>query len=72
VNWKPMLNAPKDGKDILLRFDNWGGSSVVVQGCWFSSPKEIDDGWETPFGSIGEPDAWMDLPAAAADSAIQR
>ena len=30
----------------------------------FSSPKEIDDGWETIIGFIGEPTHWLPVPPA--------
>lgn len=69
MDWKPIETAPKDC-DVLLWYEDdrpvgrdgpgleRGGA---IQGWWFSSPKEIDDGWETVIGFIGEPTHWTEL-----------
>lgn len=62
INWIEIKDLPenmKDGTCLLLWFNTPNTPShigdVVIEGWWFSSPKEIDDGWETPMGFIGEP-----------------
>ena len=56
--WQPIETAPKDETSLLLFLPGKG----IIEGWYFSSPKEIDDGWETIIGSIGEPTHWMPLP----------
>lgn len=63
---QPIDSAPKD-RNILLRFPGNPFTDAVsepfwIEGYWFSSPKEIDDGWETEMGSLGEPTLWAELP----------
>lgn len=62
---KPIETAPKD-ITILLRFEAMPMYSITeptwIEGWWFSSPKEIDDGWETYFGFVGEPTHWAPMP----------
>jgi hypothetical protein len=55
--WQPLDTAPRNGKYILLFIPNYG----VIQGFYFTSPKQFEDGWETIVGSIGEPTFWMPL-----------
>ena len=66
MKWQPIATAPRDETSVLLFYPanpvgdfSMGG---VIEGWYFSSPKEIDDGWETIVGSIGEPTHWMPLP----------
>src|SRR3989304_5829838 len=61
--WQPIETAPRDGTEILLATTLFDGEPVIVSGWWFSSPKEIDDGWETPVGFHGDPPHWRHLPA---------
>ena len=56
----PIASAPQDGTPILLYFG--GEYEGWIEGWWFSSPKQIDDGWETIIGSIGEPTHWLEHP----------
>ena len=66
MNWQPIETAPKDGTEILLHFRYSAlreePESFVSSGWWFSSPKQIDDGWLTDHGFIGEPTHWVALP----------
>ena len=59
TEWQPIETAPDDGYPVLLWYANYDG---MIQGWWFSSPKGIDDGWETIIGTIGNPTHWMPLP----------
>lgn len=63
MDWQTIDTAPKDGTEILLYYDQEGFMGCV-QGWWFSSPKEINDGWEFEWGFIGDPGPthWMPLP----------
>ncbi len=76
--WRPIYSAPTDGTEVLLWYppDRRPGSSGpglesggAIQGWWFSSPKQIDDGWETVIGFIGDPTHWADLPEDPINSA---
>jgi hypothetical protein len=60
--WRPIETAPRDGTEVLLYTTAFNGEWIVVQGAYFSSPKQIDDGWETAFGFHGEPTHWQPLP----------
>jgi hypothetical protein len=63
MRWRPIATAPKDGIAILLWYpDRESFNPGAIEGWYFSSPKEIDDGWETIIGTIGEPTHWMPLP----------
>ena len=66
MKWQPIATAPRDETSVLLYFSCNGIGECqfhgVIEGWYFSSPKEIDDGWETIIGSIGEPTHWMPLP----------
>lgn len=70
--WMLVERAPRDGRHVLLLFApdekrfilEEGGA---IEGWYFSSPKEIDDGWETYLGSIGDPVAWAQLPSETDD-----
>lgn len=55
--WRPIETAPRD-RQILLYIPGKG----AIEGWWFSSPKEIDDGWETIVGFWGDPTGWTELP----------
>jgi hypothetical protein len=73
--WQLIKTVPKDGRSVLLftppssaltdaPYYSTGGMWV---GYWFSSPKEIDDGWQEPTfggspGDAWEPTHWMPLP----------
>ena len=60
-----ISTAPKDGTEVLLYFDAQGHKNDVtgwIEGWWFSSPKESDDGWETIIGFIGKPKLWLPRP----------
>ncbi len=65
---EPIDTALKDGTAYLLFFPFvLENGQMVFEGGWiegyyFSSPKEIDNGWETIIGSIGEPTHWLPLP----------
>jgi hypothetical protein len=67
-DWQPMATAPKDGTIILLRYADDQPNPGAIEGWWFSSPKQNDDGWETIVGTIGEPSWWMPLPDDPVDS----
>ena len=56
MTWQPIATAPKDGTAVLLYIAE---EDAVIEGWWFSSPKQIDDGWETVIGFWGEPTYWM-------------
>ncbi len=58
-----MEGAPLDGTSILLGFAESSLGPCWIEGWWFSSPKEIDDGWETVAGFIGDPSWWVILPS---------
>lgn len=62
--WQPIDTAPRDETIVLLFYPTAepDGSECIIEGVYFSSPKEIDDAWETRFGSIGDPSFWMPLP----------
>lgn len=62
AKWRPIETAPKDGTPVLLFFPAGPHHGGAIEGWWFSSPKEIDDGWETIIGTIGEPTHWRPLP----------
>lgn len=62
--WETIENAKRDGTVYLLWFprstlpreiSDSVDVGLSIDGWYFSSPKEIDDGWQTAFGSIGEP-----------------
>jgi hypothetical protein len=56
----PIASAPRENEtSVLLYYPNHHG---WIEGWWFSSPKEIDDGWDTIIGSIGEPTHWLPVP----------
>lgn len=57
--WRTIESATKDETPRLLYFPAKG----AIEGWWFASPKEIDDGWETVIGFIGEPTHWMPMSA---------
>lgn len=61
--WRTIDSAPKDGTEVLLYTTAFSGEWIIVQGAYFSSPKEIDNGWETQFGFHGEPTHWKPLPS---------
>jgi hypothetical protein len=69
--WEPIASAKKDGTPYLLWFpvstlpeaiavsvDDVG---LAIDGWYFASPKAIDDGWTTAFGSIGEPTHFAEI-----------
>lgn len=65
MDWQPIETAPNDGTHILLWFgpsDAPNAIEGIIQGWWFKSAKQIDDGWETIIGFIGEPTHWMPCP----------
>ena len=67
MTWQPIETAPRDETPVLLFYapsETYGrpASGGIIEGWYFSSPKQIDDGWETIVGSIGEPTHWMPLP----------
>jgi hypothetical protein len=71
IEWFPIKEIPegmKDGTCLLLWFKSPNTTKeigdIVVEGWWFSSPKGLDDGWETPLGFIGEPSyfAYLNSP----------
>lgn len=61
--WRPIETAKRDGTHVLLYTTSFNGEWLTIEGWYFSSPKEIDDGWETEFGFHGEPTHWMPLPS---------
>lgn len=72
VAWKKIAEARKDGVLYLLWFPrstlppaiaSTVDAGLAVYGWYFSSPKGTDNGWETPFGSIGEPTHFAGLSA---------
>lgn len=63
MRWELIETAPKDGTAILLFYADQRG---MVEGYWFSSPKQTDDGWYVEiFGYPGDPGPthWMELPS---------
>lgn len=58
IDWQTMDGAPLDGSGVLLYFEHL---KLVISGSYFSSPKEIDDGWETGIGFIGDPTHWAEI-----------
>lgn len=62
--WQSIETAPKDGTVLLLYYPPVGGAPFDgwIEGWWFSSPKKIDDGWETIIGTVGEPTYWLPNP----------
>lgn len=66
INWQPIADAKRDGTEYLLWYPAdilRGRNEGAITGWWFSSPKEIDDGWETIIGSIGEPTHFAEIEA---------
>ena len=70
IIWRPIVEAKRDGTEYLLWYpgDRAIGSSGpgleeggAIQGWWFSSPKKLDDGWETVIGFIGEPTLFAEI-----------
>lgn len=64
---QPIWSAPKNGDVILLAFPPDPERPIMRNGGWIegwyhSSPKGLDDGWETVVGFIGEPTHWSNLP----------
>lgn len=57
MSWEPIGTAKKNDEPILLFIPDIG----QIEGWYFSSSKQIDDGWETVLGFIGEPTHWMPL-----------
>ena len=60
-DWQPIETAPKDGTQILLfcpvkRHESHPANFIFV-GWWFSSSKEIDDGWRADQGWF--PSEWL-------------
>lgn len=62
--WLPIDEAEKDGRTLLLWFPKSTlptelgehvDAGLAIDGWYFTSPKGIDDGWKTTFGSIGKP-----------------
>lgn len=62
--WKPIAEARRDGTPYLLWYPastlpddlrKSADAGLAIDGWYFSSPKGMDDGWETVIGSIGEP-----------------
>ena len=65
--WQPIESAPKDGTAVLLHYTTspFGGVAYLIEGAWHqvhTEPDELFDGWETPFGFVGEPTHWTPLP----------
>lgn len=67
-DWRPSDTAPRDGTELLPQYDKSAISDGAVRiiGRYFTSPKQIDDGWETDLGSIGMPVAWMSVSPSVA------
>lgn len=71
ITWTPIDQLPealKDGRPLLLHLPpgkNFDGGAI--EGWWFSSPKEIDDGWETIVGGLGEPTHFAEINAPEGD-----
>ena len=64
VNWRPISEARRNGTEYLLWFPEdvlKGRNAGAITGWYFSSPKKIDDGWETIIGSIGEPTMFAEI-----------
>lgn len=61
-DWRSIDHCPRDGTHWLFLFDDVNGLQGHIEGWWFSSPKQIDDGWETIIGFIGEPAYFQALP----------
>lgn len=66
AGWRPIETAPKNGDMVLLYYVDGAVGCIAISGWWFSSPKQIDDGWETAIGFIGDPVSWMPWPALEA------
>ena len=76
--WRPISEAPKDGRSMLLGYPNRAGKWRTVRGQWFSDAEiaetweeEGDEGWyetsveceDLPNCWPIEPTHWMPLPA---------
>lgn len=64
--WRDIDTAARDGTRYLLFYPKDPvdyDQNIVVEGWYFTSPKRIDDGWETCCGFIGEPTHFMSCPA---------
>ena len=62
MNWQPIDTAPKDGKTILLAWDQWGWEYSVAfyeGGAW------VDDSSEK---QIHHPEYWAPLTPPVADA----
>lgn len=68
-----IADAPKNRR-ILLHYPAQGGHpesrapfpDMWVSGQWVRLPQ--GSGWASPFGFIGEPDSWLELPRSGAST----
>ena len=80
--WRPISEAPKDGRSMLLGYPNRAGKWRTVRGQWFSDAEiaetweeEGDEGWyetsveceDLPNCWPIEPTHWMPLPTPPKD-----
>lgn len=74
TEWRAIDSAPRDEERILLFYPEVEGVPCdgIIEGWYFSSPKGLDDGWETIIGFIGEPTHWMPLPEPPLESSNDR
>lgn len=61
--WQPISSAPKDGRTLLLGYENLSGKWRTVRGQWFSE-QEIMDSWEDPDDGI---EGWYETSEQADD-----
>lgn len=68
-----ITTAPKDGTEIVAYIKNGapiGGEPFEgwISAWWFENPEPEKEGWETPFGFIGDPTFWMPYPKNTSDA----
>lgn len=67
--WQPILEAPRDGRRILLSLGRFNGKRIVMIGRWTEWFRtkgdwywELEGGGRRSDGPDPKPDGWMELP----------